>query len=294
MNIMENKKASLIAAAFAIGFGATMYAGYSWSAEANAANATLKKINTEFEAYNSQEYPPTIQSKRQLEKAYSDVKKINETLQTNFARYRDSCIAMTGKATPVAFQSDVGNSISQFAAAAKKANVQIAPAAANLGMSSYRSTAATGSQVNFLDFQFKATKCLANMLVESGVSKIDKIYCAPLPKECGENMRKAPAYFPMSMELAFSVNRGDIPRFTKKFLEEKKFFFTMTGISIESNIALAKLDEYVGPVGDAMSVLEDNTKPERIVAVQKTGLASETVKVYVSFDVLFFNELGKK
>lgn len=294
MNIMENKKASFIAAAFAISFGATMYAGYSMSSSANEDNTKLETINSDFEAYNSQEYPPTRKSKMQLEKAYADVRKINEKLQIDFAKYRDSCIAMTGKATPAGFQSDVGNSISQFAAAAKKANVQIAQAAANLGMSSYRNTAATRDQVNFLDFQLKATKCIANILVESGVSKIDKIYCAPLPAVCGEKMSKAPAYFPMSMEFAFTVNRGDIPRFSKKFLEEKKFFFTITGISMKSNIALAKLDDYVGPVGDEMSVLDGSAKTERIIAVQKTGLASETVKVYVTFDVLFFNELGKK
>jgi len=291
---MENKKASLIAAIFAIGFCGIMYIGYSKSSSANEANATLENLNYEFEAYNSQEYPPTVQSKKQLEKAYADVKKINVKLQNNFAKYRDYALAMTSKSSPVAFQSDVGNSISEFAKAAKNANVKIAPAAANLGMASYRNTAATGMQVDYLDFHFKATKCLANILLESRVSKIDKIYCAPLPKVCSIHMSKAPAYFPMSMEFAFTIKRGNLPLFTKRLLEEKNFFFTLTGISFKSNILLTKLDAYVSPIADAESVLNDEPDNERIIAVQKTGLANETVKVYATFDVLFFNAIGKK
>ena len=147
---------------------------------------------------------------------------------------------------------------------------------------------------------------MAEIIINSGATVLDKVYCAPLPAEAAEaskpNSRKAKAQFPLSFEVAVELKRGVLPNIVNSMVADKDFMLTITGIAGKGMETLPLMDDYVAPGAPSVQGedvgSESATKPaessSRVVAVRKTGNPDETARVHLNIQVLYFNPAKTK
>lgn len=301
MNISENKRVFALATVFALAFAGTMYYGYTQSQEFEQSKQKLDEINNRFLDYESAELPPTKKTLDELKKAFDEVSGINKELQQQLNSYAVYCYGDGKQLSAQDYQNQLRDSIAKMRQLAQEKGAVLAPPAADLGNANYKNSAPVADIVPFLSFQLKAVHRTGAIILNSGCSVLDKIYCAPLPAEAEEaakpNSRKAAPYFPLSYQIAFECKRGVLPKVINSILADKDFMLTVSGIAVSGTTNLPPIDAYKDhtaqqPTGVDLSAAEapkPAEKAEHIVAVRKTGDPNETVRVHLNMQVLYFN-----
>ncbi len=300
MNISENKRVAIVAAVFGLAFAGIMYQGYTSYAAADESSKQLANIRAEFENYNASEFPPTTASLNMLRKAQEKALTLNKELSASMARYASATKAqIQGINTPVDFQNAVNTSIADIKKDAAAKKVKLGPGAIDLGMTDFKNRAAIATKVPYRAFMLGAVKNIAGTIINAEAVAVDKIYCGPLPEEADTAARRAPDYFPLNIEVSFTAKRGTLPQVLNSLVEDKTFFYLITGIGVESDIALPSISEYKEPVvSDGDLPVEDPNAPvgdapledESSIARPMTGLDNETVRVHLNLEVLYFNK----
>lgn len=311
MSILENKRVVALSAVFALAFGGLVYYGFGRTADFAAASKSLKSINEQVADYEAAEFPPTEKNAKALRAAAKTTAEAYKALKADFDSYAAKCVGDGKVISSVDFQNEVRGAIDDLSRAAGEKNCQLGSAAADLGMATYKNAAATAEEVPYRSFQLKAAKRVADIVMDAGAPLLDKVYCAPLPDE---KSRKKAAHFPLGIEVAFTATRSEVedgkvptsvlPVVLNKLSTDKDFFIKITGLWVASNEGnLPARDEYQSPVqdpnqGDDLSG-EEAPAPAagegRVIAVRKTGMPEETVRVHMNLQVLYFNaNAGKK
>lgn len=301
MNISENKRVFGLATVFALAFAGTMYFGYTKSQEFEQSKQKLDEINNRFLDYDTAEVPPTKKNLDELKKAFDDVSKISKELEQKLNKYAVYCYGDGKQMSAQDYQNQLRDSIAKIAQQAKDKGATIAHPAADLGNANYKNSAPVADIVPFLSFQLKAVHRTSSIILDSGCSVLDKVYCAPLPEEAEEaakpKSRKAAAYFPLSYQIAFECKQGVLPKVVNGILADKDFMLTITGIAVSGNSSLPHIDAYkdaAAPQAQGVDITAEAAPApaaaaEHIVAVRKTGDPNETVRVHLNMQVLYFN-----
>lgn len=310
MNILENKRVLALSAVFALAFGGLVYYGYDRMTALDKAKAELDSINTTVLDYEQAEFPPTASTSKAMKAAAKKVEDTLKTIKADFATYESKCIG-DGKAVhSVEFQKQVRGAIDDLARAAEEKGCRVSSSAADLGMATFKNSAATADEVPFRCFQLKAAKRVADIVLDSGAPVLEKIYCAPLPEP---KARKA-ANFPLSLEVAFVAKRSEVqdgkvpvsvlPQVMNRLTADKDFFFKVTGLWVAAKEAnLPAIDAYQAPAedpnqGDDVTASGEGSAAAegavRQIAVRKTGSPDETVHVHINLQVLYFNSNTSK
>lgn len=310
MNILENKRVALVSAVFALAFGGLVYYGFDRTTAFSVAKEKLSAANDRVLDYEQMEFPPTTATKKAVTAAAKEVEDTVKELEKDFGTYRDKCIGNGKAISSVDFQNQVRGAIDDLAREAGEKGCNVSSAAADLGMATYKNSAATAEDVPYLAFQLKAAKRVADTVINSGSPLLDKLYCAPLPDA---KARKKGDNFPLSIEVAFTAKRSAVeegktpvsvmPQVLNSLSTDKDFFYKVTGVWIAANEPnLPGIDAYQSPVADANQGddLTGEAAPageseSRRIAVRKTGNPEETVRVHLNLQVLYFNpNVGKK
>lgn len=295
MNLSENKRVVALSAAFALAFGGVMYVGYEGMTGAETANKRLSEIGVAFEDYNAADFVPNAGNLKALSAATKEVEKINKSLNDQLNEYKKAS-ADSKVMTAVDFQNQVRKAIVDLAQKAKDKNMALGSQAATFGMSVYQSQSAIKEEVAYRSYMLSAVEHAANVLVDASVPSIDKIYCEELPAEADAKMEKAPEYFPLSFELSFTVKRGMLPQIMNNLMGDKKYLYTVTGISAVTETLPSEVAAYKAPAEVMDSAGDDDdedastkTQAARVLAIRKLGDPNEKVQVHLNMQVLFFN-----
>ncbi len=299
MNISEHKKTVGISAIFALAFGATLYYGWGQMGQTTAQKAELQEFNDAYESYKSADFTPTTASVKMLGDARDQVKALNSGLRAEFAKYRAYCNNLKLAVKPVEFQKEVRDSIAEMERAAKANGVNFVGAARFLGVNQYRNDMVrTVDEVPYRSFLLKAVNEYTKILVDAKVTSVNKFYIAELPEEISEKRRRnVPDFYPLSFEVNFSAKRGDLPAVLNQIASDKRFFYTITGIAVQSDMVVPPLlDAYQAPV-ELIEVASEEpdesaapaSEQSRTIAKRKLGNAEESVRVHMTMNVLYFN-----
>ena len=310
MNILENKRVLGLSAVFALAFGGLVYYGYDRKMAFDDAKEELDRINNTVLDYEQDQYPPTASTRKAMQAAAKKVEDTLKGIKADFATYEHKCIGDGKTISSVDFQNQVRGAIDDLARSAQEKGCKVSSSAADLGMATFKNSAATADEVPYRSFQLKAAKRVADIVIESGSPLLDKIYCAPLPEP---KVRTKSANFPLSMEVAFTAKRSQVeegkvpvsvlPQVMNRLTTDKDFFFKVTGLWVASNeTSLPAIDAYQAPTGDPNQGddITDSGEAEpaeasvRQVAVRKTGSPDETVRVHINLQVLYFNSNTSK
>lgn len=306
MNISENKRVVALSAVFALAFGGIVYYGFGKTQEYAVSQAALREISDRFEGYESAEYPPTQETLKSLQKAVDEVKAVNKEMQEDLNRYASFCFGDGKQMSAQDFQNQLRGAIAKIGQLGASKGVAVGDSAADLGFASFKNAAPVQADVPYRSFQLKAVERVAEIIINSGATVLDKVYCAPLPAEAAEaskpNSRKAKAQFPLSFEVAVELKRGVLPNIVNSMVADKDFMLTITGIAGKGMETPPLMDDYVAPGAPSVQGedvgSESAAKPaessSRVVAVRKTGNPDETARVHLNIQVLYFNPAKTK
>lgn len=292
MNISENKRVVALSAVFALAFGGIMFYGYGES-QKNAANeAEIAQIRDRFDTYANAEMPPTKQSLKEIKAAFSEVSAANKDMQAEMNRYAAHCWGDGKAISSLEFQTRLLAACKKIKNLADSSQAKITGSAAELGMKTHQRNAPVADNVPFLDFQLRAVTRVAESILAADTTALSKVYCADLPEIAFETRKPAP-YFPLGFEVAFEAKRSAIGSVINSIVQDKDFFLTITGVAVEGPDKLASIDAYKAPNANATAganlgeevAAEDSVE---VVAVRKTGSPDETVRVYMTLQVLYF------
>ena len=297
MNISENKRVVALSALFALAFGGIMFYGYGESRKHAANEAEIAQIRDRFDTYANAEIAPTKQGLKEVKAAFSEVSAVNKDMQAEMNRYAAYCWGDGKTISALEFQKKLQDACKKVQALAGSSQAKVTGSAGDLGMRTHQKAAPVADNVPFLDFQLKAVTRVMETILAADVTNVSKVYCEALPEAAFEsrdaNSRKAKAYFPLGFEVAFEAKRGALPAIINSMVKDKDFFLTITGIAVEGHDKLSGVDAYKAPgaAAAAGSDLGEEAAPEsagEIIAVRKTGVPSETVRVYMTVQVLYF------
>lgn len=299
MNISENKRASVLSAVFALAFCGVMYYGYEASTNAKEAKAELVEIDENFQDYNSAKFVPNAGNIKNLKAASAQFTQLGKDLQKQLDAYRSASATNSLTTSPVQFQNDLRQAIAALKERSTNEKVTLGAQASTLGMGIYQNQTPVKNEVFFRAFMLGVADHTTNLLIDSKVPSIDKVYCTKLPAEAAADLKKAPSYFPMDVELSFNVKRGNLPEILNKLMSDKRYFFTITGVAAQTLTKPAVLDAYKKmeePVEMAGELILDEEgeiieeeEVGHVIAVRKFGLDDELVHVHLNLQVLFFN-----
>ncbi len=300
MSISENKRVLAITTAFLVAFGGIAYHGYNRSCDFQTAQAELQSIQDAFDGYESSEFAPTPENLKLLRDALDKVSAVSKDMQADMDKYAAVCYGDGKVVKPGDFQNEVRSAIARVAALAANTSASIGNPAADLGMAQYKNALAMEKDIPYRSFQLKAVEQVATAILESGAPLLDKVYCAPLP----EDDARKDAAFPLDFEVAFNASRGQLPAILNKIVNDRKFFLTITGISVVNNSTLPGIDAYTAPNAEAAPASGDDLSAEapaptpvaesKSIAQRKTGDPGETVRVHLIMQVRFFNPAKAK
>ena len=304
MNISENKRVTALAALFSLAFCGVMYVGYQSQTDAMAANARLAEIDEKFVNYSRQDFPPTAASVKTLRKSLGTITNLKKSLDSDLAGYRSRCVGDGKMSTAVEFQSKLRVAIAQTAKIAAEKKVSLSNTASDLGTGNLKNVAALQEEVPYREFLLDATNSLMMMLLDAEVASVDKVFIAPLPEECDSGLRRPPAYFPMSMEISFAAKRGDLPSIINHIIQNKDYFFILTGVAALSDTSIPDVVDGEQNAPQVQVVQNDGISDEAAldvvvqdrgvqIASRKLGNPTETVRVHLTLQLLYFNAPNK-
>lgn len=305
MNILENKRVTAVSAVFLLAFGGLVYYGYDRSQDLAETKAELTSLSEKMEDFEASKLPPTAENAKALADAVKQVERANDSLQKQLADYEAFCVGNGKNITSVEFQTRVRSAIDEIAGKARAKGCNVATPAADLGMAAFKNAAVQAEDVPYRNFQLDAVKRVASIIIDSGATSLEKVYCAPLPTE-QINSRKPLHYFPLSFQVAFSAKRSmvtdgktadklsPLPRVLNAITTDKEYLLIPTGLSVVSDGRLTGIDAYRDPAsvpqGQDLGAEGDKPKAEesRVIATRKAGDPDEPVRVHLNIQVLYF------
>ena len=304
MNISDNKRVVALSACLFAAFAATAYYGYITSSEASETRDKIKQIEQAYQGYNNEEFPPVKSSEESLKAATAKIKVEGDKLSADFEQFKKTCWASQAGITPTGVQEKLRKDIEILGQEAKAKGVRFANPAVDLGHGQFKNTAPGAADAPYRAFMLAAVTEVADILVQAGTPSIEKIYCAPLPEAANPTTRRAAAYFPLSFQVAFMAKRGTLPQVLNALVKDKNFFYTVTGVSVLSDVVPPAADEYreQSALDALVSGVESDEEDEntasaastaQAVAVQKMGREDELVRVHLTLQVLYFNSPNK-
>ena len=297
MNISENKRVVALSAVFALAFGGIAFYGYGESQKHAANEAEITQIRDRFAGYTSKERVPTKQNLDELKSAFSEVAAARADIQAEMNRYAEQCLGDGKKISAMDLQERLKASSNTVNKLASSNGVKLGRSASELGMEVQRKDGISDAKnVPYLEFQRRAVLRVSEVVLGAGVSSYSKVFCHALPEESADALDpsnlKAPAYFPLGFEVEFEAKRGAIPAIVNAIVSDKDYFLTITGMAVEGVDRLPKVDAYKAPANDEETGTdlgaEDAAPTAEKVATRKVGAPEETVRVYMTLEVLFF------
>lgn len=301
MNISENKTVVALSAVFALAFGGVAYYGFTRTQDFAQAQKELSAISEQFEDYNNAEVPPTRKNREALKAAFAQVNQVDKELQQQLESYAAACHGDGKKLSAQDMQNMLRDNIARIGNLAGEKGAVVSSPAADLGMAAFKNSAPVEVDVPFRAFQLRAVSRVAEVILNSGASVLDKIFCAPLPaaaEETAKGSRRAPAYFPLSFEVAFEAPRGVLPQVINTIVNDKDYMLFITGVSVKGMENLPGIDPYQAPssanVGDDIGQAAAEGTAVRSVAKRLTGDPKEKARVHFNMQVLYFNSAQNK
>ncbi|MGN0836740.1 MAG: hypothetical protein ACI4OS_04805 [Akkermansia sp.] len=301
MNISENKTVVALSAVFALAFGGVAYYGFTRTQDYAQAQKELSTISDQFEDYNNAEVPPTRKNREALKAAFAQVNQVDKELRQQLEAYAAVCHGDGKKLSAQDMQNMLRDNIARIGNLAGEKGAVVSSPAADLGMAAFKNSAPVEADVPFRAFQLRAVSRVAEVILNSGASVLDKVYCAPLPEaaeETAKGSRKAPAYFPLSFEVAFEATRGVLPQVINTIVNDKDYMLFITGVSVKGMENLPGIDPYQAPgggnVGDDIGQAASQGNGARSVAKRLTGDPKERARVHLNMQVLYFNSAQNK
>jgi len=305
MNILENKRVTAVSAVFLLAFGGLVYYGYSRSQDIAETKAELASLGEKMEDFEAAKLPPTAANSKALMNAVKQVEQANASLQKQLADYESFCVGNGKNITSVEFQTRVRSAIDEVAGKARAKGCNVAPPAEALGMAAFKNAAVQAEDVPYRNFQLEAVKRVAEIIIDSGASSLEKVYCAPLPTEQIKARRPLP-YFPLSFQVAFTAKRSlvtdgktestlsPLPRVLNAITTDKQYLLIPTGLSVVSEGHLTGVDAYreASAAPQGVDLGSEGEKPKtgesRVIATRKAGDSDELVRVHLNMQVLYF------
>ncbi len=304
MNIMENKRVTLLSVLFAAGFGFLVYYGYQQYRQMIAIQQEISDTRVKVEGYADEELPPTRENSQFLEKAAGTVDQHAAALRSKVQEYAKACRSQGTDISPSRFQKDVNDMTAKIASYASGKRCTLSPDAAALGLNEYKTASATDRDAPYLNFLLHAADNVVRKIVDAGAPDVKRFYCAPLPEEQVAARKPAP-YFPLEMEVSFSARRSQtdidpgkedtlsvLPKVINSIINDGKYFYIITGVSVKTPETLPMLTSYksaAAPTGDSLVPTNEAAAPaDTPVAQQITGKADSRVVVSLSLQVLYF------
>lgn len=297
MNISENKRIAGITVLFAIAFGGLMYYGFDCAGQADESMAKLDNIRNDYSGFEEADIQPSPENVKALRKICDEAKAKRQELETLMDGYKKVCAGdgVSMAATDYLVRIKQDRAEVKKKADAKKCN--LAGNAASFGKEDRDfETAPESVRVAPLFFQHRVVSSLVNKLVDAGASAVESIYCAPLPEATygeGDDWETEP----MSFEIDFRVPRGVLASVLNDIMSSREYFMTITGMYVNNENSLPAMDAFTAPVAPAADpaaapagdAAADPAAAQAPVAVLKTGADSETVRVHLNIQVLYFN-----
>ncbi|MDO4221236.1 MAG: Amuc_1100 family pilus-like protein [Akkermansia sp.] len=305
MSISDNKRVVTLASVMGLAFVGITYFGFTKNQEYEETQAKLTEISERFQDYENQEITPTKQNVDNLSAAYKEVKAVGDDMQREFGKYASFCTGQP-QISAQEFQKQLLADIAAVRTMAADNKATLARPAEDLGMTTLKTATPTKDQVPFLAFQHQAVKRVVEDILSSGPASVEKVFCEELPEQASLDNKKPAEYFPLRFQVAFEAKRGTLPQVINKVMADKEFFLTITGLAVESRETPPPVSPYVAPA-TAVEVQGDDiagggneadapaaAPAARTIAVQLTGKDTETTRVHMTFQVLYFNNIKKK
>lgn len=309
MNIMENKRVTVIAFLMAIAFGGICHYAYGRYQAFQETRAKIEQERSKLDGYASEDLPPTQKNSRLLVQASGSVGQLAADLRRTMEAYAKSCTSLgkdvQGRSiAPDRFQKEVNDMTAKIAAYAAEKKCSLSADAAALGLNEYKTASATERDAPYLNFLLHSADALVRHVVDAGSPSIKRLYCAPLPEE-QVGARRQPKFFPLELEISFTARASArdidtskeetlsvLPRVINALNGDKNFFFTITGLSVKTASNLPMLAPYRAPA--ARTAAADPLKEQQEapaadpVAQQLTGSVDSSVDVSITLQVLYF------
>ncbi len=321
---MENKRVSLIVLVVIILFGVLCYQAYNHYQAFQQTMAEITENRSRLDEYANEEFPPTKENRRRLIEAFNAMEKKEAQLRKDMESYVETCktLAQDSQGNPMppdVFQKAVNDMTAKISSYAAEKKSKLGPDVAALGLNEYKTAPATQRNAPYLNYLLHASDTLVRHVIDSGSLNVKRLYCAPLQADVldkFEKQKKEGSYFPMELEVGFTVRRSntdidptkeetlsELPKVINRLVNDKKFFYVVTGISVKTPGNLPMLAPYRA-VSDAVvddpmqqTSSDDATaiEPSEVpVAKLITGNASQEVDVSLTLQVLYFMPDSKK
>lgn len=304
MNIMENKRVTLLSVLFVAAFGFLVYFGYQQYQDILSTQEEIDSTRAKVESYADEDLPPTRENSQFLAKATTTVDSLAADLRARLEVYAKACRGQGADISPARFQKDVNDMTAKIANYASSKGCTLSPDAAALGLNEYKTASATDRDAPYLNFLLHAADNLVREVVDSGAPSIRRFYCAPLPED-KLSARKPSPYFPLDVEIAFTARRSQVdidtakedtlstlPRVINAIVNDPHYFYIITGVSVKTPETLPMLSAYkpaTAPVGDSLEQPEAAPAgTDTPIAQQITGKADSQIVVSLTLQVLYF------
>ena len=329
MNIMENKRLAAVSLVMALAFGGICYYGYGRYSALKETQAKITELNNRLEDYASESNTPTAKNRELATQAAKDTLELSKKLDDDLQNYATFCVAGQGsqsgmpmsavpgpkaaveykrESNPNTFQHNFTALVAALGEKATQSGCQIDPAAAHFGnFSKYEKETATADEVPCLNFFLFAVNNAALTVMDSGAPAIRKIYFrAPEPAAQKDGMTR------LSFEIAFTAKRSELidpakpetlsvlPQVINKLTHDSHYFYIPTGMAVYTRESLPEADMSKLPVdassatGEEDEVTGEVAQQRQLLAAPLVGKADETVDVYLTLQVLYFNKFEKK
>lgn len=324
MNFFENKRAVALTGVFALAFAGTLVFAFGKKSELEAAVAKSEAISKQLKSATNSENSPTEDTINRVRQGAETMKGLTASLKKELSAYTKTCEKVTQVAdnfTPKHITT--ARKALQALCEANKVGDRACELEGNdkfcFGLKD--TFEATDFECNNQYapqqiFQLNAARTLASYAVEAGATRIDRMYCEPTrTKEVGaqydvnlvNDSEKQWPYLPIHIEMSFTAPRpaddADAAPLTKvlnsitegkgsiittdaeKAINGQKYFFVVKAINVKANNRSEGLENFSAPT--AVNG-ETGAQPAYSVADQKTGFASDTVRVNLVVEAVYF------
>lgn len=309
MNIMENKRVTIIAAAMGLAFLGLCYYGYDRYSAFKDAQQKIEGLSSEAEAFADEAVVPTKVNSQAMIEASKEAKELSVKLTDEMAHYATTCMRMVGAAgddnkpvnglyapitSATGFQKtlkgDLGAKIVQYA----KDKCALGEAAKGSedsvrlhGLARFDKSAPTDVEVPYYSFLLYAIDGTMRHIIDAGATAIKKIYCRPLPE--GNVLKDK--YFRLGYEVVFSAKRSEVidpqnpdslsvlPQVINKLSHDENFYYIITGMAVKSPDDNNQPEARIEMLAGEPATTEGGEAAEPAGEAEEGAAAQETVKI---------------
>lgn len=329
MNFLENKRAVALTGVFAIAFIGTVAFSYSKQGTLKETCAKIESNSKQIKSLISAETTPTPESIKPIEEGRKELAGLANALKKELTAYTNTCVNVV-QAAPKFTPKQIATArkwLVELSEASKTGNTPCELEGNEKFCFGLNDTFESSDLIcnnqyaPHQIFQLNAARTLAGYAVEAGATKINRMYCEPVRTEAiGKEYEETLIndsdlqwpYTPIHIELSFTAPRpandadaGALSKVLNSIVEGKgsiltddlkkiktgqKYFFIVKAI----NVVADNKSESKESIQEPTAVNGDNGAPATYtVASQKTGFASDTVRVNLVVEAAYFPHRSK-